>query len=148
MRVYKREDKGDSSPYWYCFVYKGRRIRRSSGVYNKQDAKDIASAFRTQLCKGEVGIDEPEEKEPVPRFKQAMEDFLEWAKIEYAAHPATARRYKTSSKALFTSAILPLIASTPTTLRSSRPGARSKRNEHPLRGSERAVSLMRKLTSR
>jgi len=100
MRVYKREDKGDSSPYWYCFVYKGRRIRRSSGVYNKQDAKDIASAFRTQLCKGEVGIDEPEEKEPVPRFKQAMEDFLEWAKIEYAAHPATARRYQTSSKAL------------------------------------------------
>ena len=97
MNIYKRDGSG---PYWYRFNFKGKEIRRSSKVYNKEVAKDIASAYRTQLCKGEVGIEEPEEKEPIPRFKQAMEDFLEWAKIEYAAHPATARRYQTSSKAL------------------------------------------------
>jgi hypothetical protein len=28
-----------------------------SGVRNKEDAKDVASAYRTQLCKGEVGIE-------------------------------------------------------------------------------------------
>jgi hypothetical protein len=102
MNIYKRkDDKGEKTgPYWYCFVYKGRRIRRSSGVYNKQDAKDIASAYRTQLCKGEVGIEEPKEAESIPKFDQAMGDFLEWSGTEYAAHPATHRRYKTSSKAL------------------------------------------------
>jgi integrase len=97
MNVYKRDKSG---PYWYRFNYKGQRIRKSSGVYNKQDAKDIASAYRTQLCKGEVGIEEPEESTPIPRFKQAMEDFLECAMVVYAAHPATSRRYQTSSKAL------------------------------------------------
>jgi L-lactate utilization protein LutC len=97
MNVYKREKTG---PYWYRFNYKGQRIRKSSGVYNKQDAKDIASAYRTQLCKGEVGIEEPEEREPVPKFNQAMKDFLEWAEQKYAAHPNTYRRYEISSKAL------------------------------------------------
>ena len=97
MNVYKREKSG---PYWYKFNYKGKRIRRSSGVYNKQDAKDIASAYRTQLCKGQVGLEEPEEKEPIPKFRQAMEDFLEWANLEYSSHPSTYRRYQTSSKPL------------------------------------------------
>ena len=99
MNVYKRKDN-PSGPYWYRFHYKGRCIRKSSDVYNKQDAKDIASAYRTQLCKGEVGIEEPAEITPIPRFRQAMEDFIEWAKAEYAAHPTTCRRYQTSSKPL------------------------------------------------
>lgn len=97
MNVYKREKTG---PYWYRFNYKGQRIRKSSGVYNKQDANDIASAYRTQLCKGEVGIEEPEEVVPIPKFSQAMKDFLEWSEQEYAAHPNTHKRYETSSKAL------------------------------------------------
>lgn len=97
MNVYKREESG---PYWYRFNYKGQRIRRSSGVYNKQDAKDIASAYRTQLAKGEVGIEAPEETQPVPKFGQAMKDFLDWSEQEHAAHPNTHRRYEISSKAL------------------------------------------------
>src|SRR5215813_1045634 len=97
MNIYKRNKTG---PYWYRFNYKGQCIRRSSGVYNRDDAKDIASAYRTQLAKGQVGIDPPEEPNPIPRFKQAMADFLEWSETEYAAHPRTHRRYETSSKAL------------------------------------------------
>ncbi|CAN5461043.1 site-specific integrase [soil metagenome] len=102
MKLYRRkDDKGaETGPYWYRFVYKGRRVRRSSGIHNKDDAKDIASAYRTQLAKGEVGIEEPEEVEPVPKFSQAMKDFLEWSESEYAAHPNTHRRYAVSSKAL------------------------------------------------
>src|SRR4030095_2466064 len=97
MNIYKRDESG---PYWYRFNYKGKEIRRSSKVYNKEDAKDIASAYRTQLCKGEVGIEEPKEALPIPTFGQAMGDFLEWSETEYAAHPNTHRRYMISSKAL------------------------------------------------
>jgi hypothetical protein len=97
MNIYKREKSG---PYWYRFNYKGQRIRRSSGVYNKQDALDIASAYRTKLAKGEVGLQDPKEAEPVPKFTQAMENFLEWASVEYASHLSTYRRYQTSSKPL------------------------------------------------
>jgi len=99
MNVYKRKDN-PTGPYWYRFNYKGQRIRRSSDVYNKQDARDIASAYRTQLAKCEVGIEEPEEVAPIPKFKQAMADFLDWSEQEYAAHPATHRRYTISSLAL------------------------------------------------
>lgn len=97
MNVYKR---GKSGVYWYRFEYKGQQIRRSSGVKNKQDAMDIASAYRTQLAKGEVGIKEPEPAKPIPKFSAAMKDFLEWSEQEYAAHPSSHRRYLTSSKAL------------------------------------------------
>src|SRR5678809_52537 len=97
MNIYKRDESG---PYWYRFSYKGKEIRKSSGVYNRRDAEDIASAYRTQLCKREVGIEEPKETEPIPKFGQAMADFLDWSETEYAAHPNTHRRYKISSKAL------------------------------------------------
>jgi integrase len=98
MKVYKRNDKGrETGPYWYRFVYKGRLIRRSSGVHNKEDAKNIASAYRTQLVNGEVGI---KEAKKIPSFTQAMKDFLSWSETENAAHPNTHRRYVTSSKAL------------------------------------------------
>lgn len=97
MNVYKRDKSG---PYWYRFNYKNKQIRRSSGVYDKQDAMDIASAYRTQLAKGEVGIEEPKEKVTVPRFKDAMADFLDWSEQDHSAHPNTHRRYVISSKAL------------------------------------------------
>jgi integrase len=99
MLIYKHEGN-KTGPYWFRFQYKGQRIRQSTGVYNKEVAKDIASAYRTQLCKGQVGIEEPEEAEPIPKFNQAMKDFLEWSESEYAAHPSTHRRYEISSKAL------------------------------------------------
>jgi integrase len=96
MNVYRR-DKG--GPYWYRFMFKGQRIQKSSGVYNKADAMDIASAYRTQLAKGEVGIKEPEPALEIPRFSAAMKTFLEWSEQEYAGN-ASHKRYITSSKAL------------------------------------------------
>jgi|SRR5215213_5461119 len=94
MNVYKRDKSG---PYWFRFNYQGRQIRRSSGVYDKEDAKDMASAYRTQLVKGEVGLEKPKR---IPAFSKAMADFLEWSEQEHQAHPNTHRRYITSSKAL------------------------------------------------
>jgi len=97
MNVYKRDKSG---PYWYRFMYKGTLIRRSSGVKSKEDARDIASAFRTQLVKGEVGIKEPDPAPLIPTFADAMKTFLEWSELEHTAHPNTHKRYITSSKAL------------------------------------------------
>ena len=97
MNVYRRTKGG---PYWFRFTYKGQEVRRSSAVYDKETAKDIASAFRTKLIKGEVGLTEPEPKPAIPTFNAAMKTFLEWSEIEYAARPSSHQRYLTSSKAL------------------------------------------------
>ena len=60
MALYKR-----NGVWWYHFVFKGRHIQRSSKVGNKTDARTIEAAYRTQLAKGEVGIEEPEEVTPI-----------------------------------------------------------------------------------
>lgn len=96
MNIYKRDPDG---PYWFRFRYRGQEIRRSTEVRNKETAKDIASAFRTKLVKGELDLN-PAPKKQIPRFDKAMADFLEWSEQEYQAHPATHKRYLTSSKAL------------------------------------------------
>ena len=92
MSVFKRGEF-----YWYEFWFQGRRYRRSSGVRNQRAAGDIERAFRTALAKGEVGITE---RKPVPGFRSAMSDFLEWSEEEHAAHPRTHARYRVSSVAL------------------------------------------------
>jgi integrase len=95
MALYKR-----NGVWWFHFFFKGRHIQKSSNVGNKRDAETIQSAYRTQLAKGEVGIEEPKPKKAIPAFSQAMKDFLEWSEQEHAAHPNTHRRYEISSKAL------------------------------------------------
>jgi integrase len=58
MAVYNKEG---SRFWWYAFVFKGRRIQRSSKVENKREAENIEKAAWTQLARGEVGIaDRPE----------------------------------------------------------------------------------------
>jgi integrase len=100
MKLFKRAEDG---PYWYRFRFQGRRIEKSTGVRRKSDAETIAAAYRTQLAKGEVGLNPPAElsEQPlIPTFSEVMKDFLEWSETEYAAKPNTHKRYKTSSKAL------------------------------------------------
>src|ERR1700733_5464196 len=60
MGVYKRGDV-----YWFKFVFNGQRIQRSSKVTNRKDATDIERAYRTNLARGEVGI---EDKPKQPTF--------------------------------------------------------------------------------
>jgi integrase len=81
--------------YWYEFWYHGKRYRKSAGVANQRVAGEIERAYRTALAKGEVGIIE---RKPIPAFRAAMKDFLDWSS---AAHKEpTYTRYKTSSVAL------------------------------------------------
>jgi integrase len=92
MSVQKRGDT-----WWMYFTYNGRRIQQSTKCKNKRDAESVERAYRTQLAKGEVGL---EEKKPVPLFVDAMKEFLAWSESEHSSKPNTQRRYDTASKAL------------------------------------------------
>lgn len=91
MSIYKR-----GGVYWFHFVYNGEHIQKSTKTSNRQAAREIESAYRTKLAKGEVGI---EEKQPAPAFRQAMKNFLAWSKQEHDK-ANTHKRYETSSKPL------------------------------------------------
>lgn len=92
MNVYKR-----GGVYWLRFTYKGQLFRKSTHLMNAQKARDYASAYRTKLINGEVGI---QERKPVPSFSKAMKEFLAWSEQEHKAHPRTHHRYETSAVAL------------------------------------------------
>lgn len=94
MSVYKQ--KG-SAVWWMKFMYEGQVIRKTTKCRGKRDAEEVERAYRTQLAKGEVGI---EEKKPVPMFKEAMKEFLDRSQIDHAGKRNTMRRTETSSKAL------------------------------------------------
>jgi integrase len=68
MAIYKRGDT-----YWYEFQFKGERIQQSAQTGNKDAARQIESAHRVRLAKGEAGI---VEKAPVKTFKEFAPDFL------------------------------------------------------------------------
>jgi integrase len=71
--LYKKEG---SRFWWYSFTFKGRRVQKSSGVENRKDAQDIEAAHRTNLARGEVGIDEkPEpERKTIGQLLDALEN--------------------------------------------------------------------------
>ena len=50
MSIYKRGDV-----YWYEFEFNGRLIRESAQTGNKDVARQIESAHRVRLAKGEAG---------------------------------------------------------------------------------------------
>jgi len=90
MSIFKR-----GHTYWFHFYFNGKHVQRSTKSRNQRTAETIERAYRTQLEKGEVGLDPPKK---VPTLKQAVDAFLEWSSIEHAAHPNTTKRYKTASK--------------------------------------------------
>jgi len=98
-------------------------------------ARQIESAYRTKLAKGEVGI---HDLAPVPHLKDAMREFLSWSEREHGSHPRTHLRYKTSSKALLKyfgnprlDALNPEEVERFKILRSGETGIRSKRPLRP-----------------
>ena len=79
------------------FWVENKHVQMSTKCKNKRDAEAVERAYRTQLAKGEVGI---EPKKSAPSFNEAMKVFLAWSKTEHAAKPNTHRCYLTSSKPL------------------------------------------------
>jgi integrase len=84
--IYKR-----GGVYWFEFRFNGERIQRSTKQGNANVARDIASAFRTRLAKGEVGI---EERSPIPTLTGFKQRFLDEIRIRRADHPDTIQFYE------------------------------------------------------
>lgn len=85
MAVYKR-----GGVYWFEFVWNGERVRESTKQGNKVVARQIESAKRTQLAKGEVGI---EDRKPAPRLKEFAPKFRDTIAIRKAEKPLTVSFY-------------------------------------------------------
>ena len=74
--IYKRGTK-----FWYRFMWNGKLIRKSTRQGNDKVARQIESAHRTSLAKGEVGI---REKKKIPTLGAFCKDRLEpWAKSTF-----------------------------------------------------------------
>lgn len=85
--------------YWMFFMFNGNRVQKSTKTKNKREAEEIERAYRTQLAKGEVGI---EAKKEVPSFSQAVKEFLTWSKSEHREKYNTHLAYEVSCKSLST----------------------------------------------
>lgn len=72
MAIYKRGEV-----YWYKFKWNGRPIRESAKTGNPRTARQIDSARKTELAKGEVGI-----KDLGPRlsFEEFSKRFMKWTR--------------------------------------------------------------------
>jgi hypothetical protein len=71
--IYKR-----GKVYWYKFMWQGKLVRESSKQGNDRVARNMESAHRTSLAKGEVGI---REKKPSPPLAIFLKDrILPWRK--------------------------------------------------------------------
>ena len=84
-------DKRPNSKYWWMkFFFDGKLHQASTKVANRRDALTIEAAFRHELALGRIGI---KPKKDAPTFKQAVDDFLLWSKVEHAEQPKTYERY-------------------------------------------------------
>ena len=92
MALYKR-----GKTWWMSFNFNGKHIQKSTKTTSKRTAETIESAYRTQLAKGEVGI---ESKTDAPNFTSAITEFLAWVAVEHKNKPNTVRSYNSTSKAL------------------------------------------------
>src|ERR1700756_5164424 len=74
--IYKR-----GKIYWYKFVWQGKLIRESTKQGNDKVARQMESAHRTSLAKGEVGI---REKTPTVTLAEFIDERFEpWARATF-----------------------------------------------------------------
>jgi len=76
MSIYKR-----GRIYWYKFTFNGEAIRESTRPKNQVVARNMESAHRTSLAKGEVGI--RDKKQSLTLAKFCDERFEPWAKSTF-----------------------------------------------------------------
>src|SRR6266404_4610550 len=74
--IYKR-----GKVYWYKFMWKGLLVRESTKQGNDKVARNMQSAHRTSLAKGEVGI---RDKKPAPTMAEFIDNRFEpWARSRF-----------------------------------------------------------------
>jgi integrase len=93
-------ERGSCGVYWYKFMWNGKLIRESTKQGNDKIARNIESAHRTSLAKGEVGL---REKKPVPTVKEFINGRVDpWAKATFEKNsPGTyIRWYRSGFRAI------------------------------------------------
>jgi hypothetical protein len=91
--IYKR-----GKTYWYKFMWQGKLVRESSKQGNDKVARQMESAHRTSLAKGEVGI---REKKPAPTLAEFCEKRFEpWAKTQFSSRLKTWLWYRNGIRRL------------------------------------------------
>jgi integrase len=63
--------------YWYDFTYNGIRYQKSTRVRNLRDAEAIEAAFKTNLARAEVGIQQ-KDAPPIPTLAEFQPRFMDW----------------------------------------------------------------------
>jgi integrase len=80
-RCRKCGKRGTCGVYWYKFMWQGKLVRESTKQGNDKIARQMESAHRTSLAKGEVGI---REQKVVPSLKDFCSQRVEpWAKARF-----------------------------------------------------------------
>ncbi len=94
MSVYRDRRSGKwLYDFWWC----GRRIKESTRQKSKLVARQMEAARKTDLARGEVGL----ERRPSTEFHAFFEsEFLPWFKAMHPDHPRTARRHEVSKRPL------------------------------------------------
>lgn len=91
--IYKR-----GKTYWYKFMWQGKLIRESTKQRNDKVARQMESAHRTALAKGEVGI---RDKKPVPTLAEFLDDrILPWSKATFMGSPKNEKWYRNECRVL------------------------------------------------
>jgi len=98
MAVYKR-----GNCWWFEFVFNAERVRESTKQGNKRIAEQIEAARKTQLAKGEVGI---QDRKPAPALKNFVQRFTQAIEVQCAEKPRTISFYKAKVKTLLADSIL------------------------------------------
>jgi len=80
-RCKKCGKRGACGLYWYKFMWQGKLVRESTKQGNDKVARQMESAHRTSLAKGEVGL---RERRPSPTLAEFIENRFEpWAKATF-----------------------------------------------------------------
>lgn len=84
--------------YWYHFYFNGEHIQESTKQGNPRVARNMESAHRTSLAKGEVGL---RDRKPVPTLQQFItKEFLPWAEATFRAKHNTFIWYRGGARRL------------------------------------------------
>jgi len=85
MAIFKR-----GGVYWYEFVFKGQRVRKSTKQADRKAARQVEAAYRTALAKGTVDLFE---REAAPKLKEFAQRFMDHIQVRCAEKPRTVSFY-------------------------------------------------------
>jgi integrase len=94
VTIYKRGDI-----YWYKFMHQGKLYQETTRQKNDRVARNMESAHRTSLAKGEVGL---RDKEPVPTLAEFLKNtLLPWAEATFGSTtPKSLKWFKNEARVL------------------------------------------------